>query len=153
IVALPVCAAWGASKDEAITFVTQTARAYVRRLRDTGVPVLESVKTSNTPVVAVTLLLFFSRKKEYDGKEIFRNPDQRGSDMQTPQRGNFSQGYSLGRPYHQDAQHLSGYPIITHLVSIVHHVRCRHAPDGLPQESTLMAQTVVVLKRAHFFSI
>jgi hypothetical protein len=36
---------------------------------------------------------------------------------------------------------------------IVHHVRCRHTPDGLPQEIMLMAQTVVVLKRAHFFSI
>ena len=55
IVALPVWAEWGASKDEAITFVTQTARAYVCRLRDTGVAVPERVETSNTPVVAVTL--------------------------------------------------------------------------------------------------
>jgi hypothetical protein len=54
-VALPVCAEWGVSKDEAITFVTKTARAYVRMLRDTGVAVPESVETSNTPGVAVTL--------------------------------------------------------------------------------------------------
>jgi predicted RNase H-like HicB family nuclease len=53
--ALPGCAAWGASKDEALTMLTQTARAYVRMLRDQGVAMPDSVETVNMPVVAVTL--------------------------------------------------------------------------------------------------
>jgi predicted RNase H-like HicB family nuclease len=55
IATLPGCAAWGASKDEALAMLTQTARAYVRMLRDKGVPVPESVETINAPVVAVIL--------------------------------------------------------------------------------------------------
>jgi predicted RNase H-like HicB family nuclease len=53
--ALPGCAAWGASKDEALTMLTQTARVYVRMLRDQGVAMPDSVETINMPVVAVTL--------------------------------------------------------------------------------------------------
>ena len=53
--ALPGCAAWGASKDEALAMLTQTARAYVRMLRDKGVAIPDSVETVNMPVVAVTL--------------------------------------------------------------------------------------------------
>jgi predicted RNase H-like HicB family nuclease len=55
IAALPGCAAWGASKDEALAMLTQTARAYVRMLRDKGVEIPDSVETVNAPVVAVTL--------------------------------------------------------------------------------------------------
>jgi predicted RNase H-like HicB family nuclease len=53
--ALPECAAWGASKDEALAMLTQTARAYVRMLRDKGMEIPNSVETLNMPVVAVTL--------------------------------------------------------------------------------------------------
>jgi predicted RNase H-like HicB family nuclease len=53
--ALPGCAAWGTSKDEALTMLTQTARVYVRMLRDQGVAMPDSVETINMPVVAVTL--------------------------------------------------------------------------------------------------
>jgi predicted RNase H-like HicB family nuclease len=53
--ALPGCAAWGASKDEALTMLTHTARTYVRMLRDQGVAMPDSVETINMPVVAVTL--------------------------------------------------------------------------------------------------
>ena len=55
IAALPGCAAWGATKDEALVMLTQTARAYVRMLRDTGAQMPDSVETVNAPVVAVTL--------------------------------------------------------------------------------------------------
>ena len=55
IAALPGCAAWGASKDEALAMLTQTARAYVHMLRDKGVQIPDSVETINMPVVAVTL--------------------------------------------------------------------------------------------------
>jgi predicted RNase H-like HicB family nuclease len=55
IAALPGCAAWGASKDEALAMLTQTARAYVRMLRDKGAQIPDSVETVNMPVVAVTL--------------------------------------------------------------------------------------------------
>ena len=53
--ALPGCAAWGATKDEALMMLTQTARAYVQMLRDKGVQMPDSVETVNMPVVAVTL--------------------------------------------------------------------------------------------------
>jgi predicted RNase H-like HicB family nuclease len=55
IAALPGCAAWGASKDEALAMLTQTAHAYVRMLRDKGAQIPDSVETVNMPVVAVTL--------------------------------------------------------------------------------------------------
>jgi predicted RNase H-like HicB family nuclease len=55
IASLPGCAAWGATKDEALTMLTQTARAYVHMLRDKGVAMPDSVETVNMPVVAVTL--------------------------------------------------------------------------------------------------
>jgi predicted RNase H-like HicB family nuclease len=55
IASLPGCAAWGATKDEALAMLTQTARAYVRMLRDKGVEIPDSVETVNMPVVAVTL--------------------------------------------------------------------------------------------------
>jgi predicted RNase H-like HicB family nuclease len=53
--ALPGCAAWGATKDDALAMLTQTTRAYVRMLRDKGVQIPDSVETVNVPVVAVTL--------------------------------------------------------------------------------------------------
>ena len=53
--ALPGCAAWGATKDEALAMLTHTARAYVRMLRDTGAQIPDTVETVNMPVVAVTL--------------------------------------------------------------------------------------------------
>jgi predicted RNase H-like HicB family nuclease len=55
IATLPGCAAWGATKDEALTMLTQTARAYVQMLRDKGVQMPDTVETVNMPVVAVTL--------------------------------------------------------------------------------------------------
>ena len=55
IAALPGCAAWGATKDEALAMLTQTARAYVHMLRDKGVQMPDSVEAVNMPVVAVTL--------------------------------------------------------------------------------------------------
>ena len=55
IATLPGCAAWGASKDEALAMLTQTARAYVRMLRDKGEQLPDNVETVNAPVVAVTL--------------------------------------------------------------------------------------------------
>ena len=53
--ALPGCAAWGATKDEALAMLTHTARAYVRMLRDQGAQIPDHVETVNMPVVAVTL--------------------------------------------------------------------------------------------------
>ena len=53
--ALPGCAAWGATKDDALAMLTHTARAYVRMLRDQGAQIPDSVETVNAPVVAVTL--------------------------------------------------------------------------------------------------
>jgi len=55
IAALPGCAAWGASRDEALAMLTQTARAYIRMLLDQGVQVPDSVETINAPIVAVTI--------------------------------------------------------------------------------------------------
>ena len=55
IAALPGCAAWGPTKDEALAMLTQTTRAYLRMLRDKGAPIPASVQTIKTPVVAVTL--------------------------------------------------------------------------------------------------
>jgi predicted RNase H-like HicB family nuclease len=55
IASLPGCAAWGATKDEALTMLTQTARAYVRLLHNKGVEMPDTVETINMPVVAVTL--------------------------------------------------------------------------------------------------
>jgi predicted RNase H-like HicB family nuclease len=55
IATLPGCAAWGATKDDALAMLTQTARAYVQMLRDTGVAMPDTVETVNMPVVAVTL--------------------------------------------------------------------------------------------------
>ena len=55
IAALPGCAAWGPTKDEALAMLTHTTRAYLRMLRDKGAPLPESVQAINTPVVAVTL--------------------------------------------------------------------------------------------------
>ena len=55
IATLPGCAAWGATKDEALAMLTQTARAYVHMLRDKGVQLPDSVEAVNMPVVAVTL--------------------------------------------------------------------------------------------------
>jgi predicted RNase H-like HicB family nuclease len=55
IAALPGCAAWGATKDEALAMLTQTARTYVHMLRDKGVDIPDAVETVNMPVVAVTL--------------------------------------------------------------------------------------------------
>ena len=55
IATLPGCAAWGATKDDALAMLTQTARAYVQMLRDTGVSMPDTVETVNMPVVAVTL--------------------------------------------------------------------------------------------------
>ena len=36
IAALPGCAAWGPTKDEALAMLTQTTQAYLRMLRDKG---------------------------------------------------------------------------------------------------------------------
>ena len=55
IATMPGCAAWGATKDDALAMLTQTARAYVQMLRDTGVSMPDTVETINMPVVAVTL--------------------------------------------------------------------------------------------------
>jgi predicted RNase H-like HicB family nuclease len=55
IAVLPGCAAWGASKDEALAMLTQTSRAYLRMLRDKGMPVPDSIASTNAPVVAVTI--------------------------------------------------------------------------------------------------
>jgi len=55
IAALPGCAAWGATKDEALAMLTQTARTYVQMLRDKGVQMPDTVEAVNMPVVAVTL--------------------------------------------------------------------------------------------------
>ena len=53
--ALPGCAAWGATKDDALAMLTHTARAYVRMLRDQGAQIPDHVETVTMPVVAVTL--------------------------------------------------------------------------------------------------
>ena len=55
IAALPGCAAWGPTKDEALAMLTHTTQAYLRMLRDKGAPLPTSVQTIKTPVVAVTL--------------------------------------------------------------------------------------------------
>ena len=55
IAALPGCAAWGASKDEALAMLTQTARSHVRMLRDKGAEIPGNIEIVNMPVVTVTL--------------------------------------------------------------------------------------------------
>jgi predicted RNase H-like HicB family nuclease len=55
IAVLPGCAAWGATRDEALMMLTQTARAYVRHLIDAGEPLPDSIQSVNAPVVAVTI--------------------------------------------------------------------------------------------------
>ena len=55
LAAIPECAALGTTKDEALSMLTHTARAYVRLLRDTGMTVPSSVERINAAVVAVTL--------------------------------------------------------------------------------------------------
>ena len=54
IAVLPGCAAWGATKDEALMMLTQTARAYVRHLIDTGESLPDSIQRVNAPMVVLT---------------------------------------------------------------------------------------------------
>jgi predicted RNase H-like HicB family nuclease len=55
IAVLPGCAAWGATRDEALMMLTQTARAYVRHLITSGEPLPDTIQSVNAPVVVVTV--------------------------------------------------------------------------------------------------
>lgn len=57
IEALPGCAVWGYSKEEAITALQDVAQAYVEVLVEKGqtIPVLREVETLKTPAVAVNI--------------------------------------------------------------------------------------------------
>ena len=57
IEALPGCAAWGYSKEEALDALKDTAQAYLEVLVEKGqhIPVAKAVETIDAPVVAVTL--------------------------------------------------------------------------------------------------
>jgi len=55
IAVLPGCAAWGATRDEALMMLTQTARAYVRHMIDAGQSLPDSIQSVNAPMVVVTV--------------------------------------------------------------------------------------------------
>lgn len=57
IEALPGCAVWGYTKEEAIAAIKDAAQAYIEILLEKGqsIPVSPSVETRDTPVVAVTV--------------------------------------------------------------------------------------------------
>ena len=54
---LPGCAAWGNSKEEALEAIRETTQAYLEVLveKGQGIPTEQDVKTTDAPVVAVTL--------------------------------------------------------------------------------------------------
>ena len=55
--ALPGCATWGYSKEEALEALQEATQAYLEVLVEKGqyVPVAETMQTIDVPVVAVTL--------------------------------------------------------------------------------------------------
>lgn len=57
IEALPGCATWGHSKEEALEALKEAAQAYIEVLTEKGqpIPVGKAVQTIEAPVVAVTL--------------------------------------------------------------------------------------------------
>ena len=57
IEALPGCATWGYSKEEALEALKEAAQAYLEVLSEKGqeIPVASTMQTVDTPVVAVTL--------------------------------------------------------------------------------------------------
>jgi predicted RNase H-like HicB family nuclease len=57
IEALPGCAVWGYSKEEALTALQDAAQAYIEVLLEKGqtIPVTHGVETLETPAVAVNV--------------------------------------------------------------------------------------------------
>ena len=53
--ALPGCAVWGYTKEEAIEALKDTAQAYIEVLLEKGQTVPEGVEEVDAPVVAVTI--------------------------------------------------------------------------------------------------
>jgi predicted RNase H-like HicB family nuclease len=57
IAALPGCAAWGSTKEEALEAIQETTQAYLEVIAEKGQPISTTkvVETVEAPVVAVTL--------------------------------------------------------------------------------------------------
>jgi predicted RNase H-like HicB family nuclease len=55
--ALPGCAVWGYTKEEALAALQDVAQAYIEVLKENGreIPVREGVETLDTPAVAVNV--------------------------------------------------------------------------------------------------
>ncbi len=53
--ALPGCAVWGYSREEALEAIKDAAQAYIDVLLEKGKAIPEGVETVNSPVVAVTV--------------------------------------------------------------------------------------------------
>ena len=55
--ALPGCAVWGYTKEEALAALHDAAQAYIEVLKDKGltIPLTEKVETLDTPAVAVSV--------------------------------------------------------------------------------------------------
>jgi predicted RNase H-like HicB family nuclease len=55
--ALPGCAVWGYTKEEALAALQDAAQAYIEVLKENGreIPVREGVETLDTPAVAVNV--------------------------------------------------------------------------------------------------
>jgi predicted RNase H-like HicB family nuclease len=53
--ALPGCAVWGYTREEALDAIRDTAQAYIEVLLEKGQSVPQGVETVDTPVVAVTV--------------------------------------------------------------------------------------------------
>ena len=55
IEALPGCAVWGYSKQEALAALKDAAQAYIEVMLEQGQNIHEGVETKDTPAVAVTV--------------------------------------------------------------------------------------------------
>jgi predicted RNase H-like HicB family nuclease len=53
--ALPGCAVWGYTRDEALEAIRDTAQAYIEVLLEKGQRIPQGVETVDAPVVAVTV--------------------------------------------------------------------------------------------------
>lgn len=55
--ALPGCATWGYSREEALAALKEAAQGYVEVMAEQGrpIPVADMIQTTNVPLVAVTL--------------------------------------------------------------------------------------------------
>ncbi len=53
--ALPGCAVWGYTKEEALQAMRDATQAYIEVMLEQGQPIPQGVETKDTPAVAVTV--------------------------------------------------------------------------------------------------